>query len=155
MATPASHLEPFIKTWNRIQKQSVKLMRVAPSDKFAWRPCETSMSLGELMNHLWIAEAMLVEAALTGKFPTERPEPKASTEEVIAAFDQSHAEQVARVAALTPEQLAEEIAPFGEKYGPMTRDTLLRTMHEHEIHHRGQLYVYLRMLGAEVPPLFG
>jgi uncharacterized damage-inducible protein DinB len=45
--------------------------------------------------------------------------------------------------------------PFGEKYGPMTRKSLLHMMSEHEVHHRGQLYVYLRMLGVEVPSLYG
>jgi uncharacterized damage-inducible protein DinB len=153
MATPASHLEPYIKNWRRIHKQSVRLMRVAPSEQFGWRTCETAMTLGELMNHLWIAERGLVEAALTGEVPQHKPEMKTNTEDLIAAFDESHQELVARVAALKPEQLVEEIAPFGGKYGTMTRETLLHFLHEHEIHHRGQLYVYLRMLGAEVPPL--
>jgi uncharacterized damage-inducible protein DinB len=73
---------------------------------------------------------------------------------VIAASDASHQEVVAKVAALTPEQLSEVVAPFGPEKA-LSREQLLHAMHEHEIHHRGQLYVYLRMLGAEVPPLFG
>jgi uncharacterized damage-inducible protein DinB len=28
-------------------------------------------------------------------------------------------------------------------------------MIEHEVHHRGELYVYLALLGAPRPPLFG
>ncbi len=28
-------------------------------------------------------------------------------------------------------------------------------MAEHEIHHRGQLYMYLGMLGVETPPIYG
>ena len=36
-----------------------------------------------------------------------------------------------------------------------SRMSLLRLTHEHEIHHRGQLYTYLRIAGCEVPPLFG
>jgi len=154
MSTPAPDLEPFIKRWNHTHKQSVRLLRVAPDDQFGWRTCETAMTLGELMNHLWFGERGLVEAALTGEIPQQKPAPKTSTEELIAAFDQSHAELVARVAALTPQQLSEEIAPFGGKYGTMTRESLLQTMREHEIHHRGQLYVYLRMLGADVPSLY-
>jgi uncharacterized damage-inducible protein DinB len=26
---------------------------------------------------------------------------------------------------------------------------------EHEIHHRGEIYVYLGMLGVKTPPLYG
>jgi uncharacterized damage-inducible protein DinB len=28
-------------------------------------------------------------------------------------------------------------------------------MVEHEAHHRGQIYLYLAMLGVETPPLYG
>lgn len=28
-------------------------------------------------------------------------------------------------------------------------------MIEHEIHHRGQIYLYLSMLNVETPPLYG
>jgi uncharacterized damage-inducible protein DinB len=28
-------------------------------------------------------------------------------------------------------------------------------MVEHEVHHRGQLYLYLGMLGVPTPPLYG
>ena len=31
----------------------------------------------------------------------------------------------------------------------------LRSMIEHEVHHRGQIYLYLAMLGVKTPPLYG
>jgi uncharacterized damage-inducible protein DinB len=31
----------------------------------------------------------------------------------------------------------------------------LRAMCEHEAHHRGQLYLMLRLCGIETPPIFG
>ncbi|MEP0985747.1 DinB family protein [Ekhidna sp.] len=31
----------------------------------------------------------------------------------------------------------------------------LRALIEHEVHHRGQLYMYLAMLGVKTPPLYG
>jgi len=31
----------------------------------------------------------------------------------------------------------------------------LRAMIEHEIHHRGQIYIYLGLLNIETPPLYG
>lgn len=156
MSTPAPHLDPFIRNWNRVHKQSARLMATAPNDKYDWKTCDSAMTLGGLLNHLYQAEAGIVNAALTGQFSRESAPPaQNSTDELVAAFDKSHEELVAKVAALTPEALDEEIMPFGEKAGAMTRGALLNVMLEHEIHHRGQLYVYLRMLGVEVPPLFG
>ncbi|MEP7270395.1 MAG: DinB family protein [Acidobacteriota bacterium] len=155
MSTPATHLDPLIKQWSRIHQQTAKVMAVSPSDKFDWKTCDSAMTLGALVNHFYLAEVGLVDAVLTGKFGARKFEPKTSAEDAVAAFDQAHEELVAAISSLTPEQLAEEIAPFGDKYGTMTRKALLHSMQEHEIHHRGQLYVYLRILGTEVPPLFG
>ena len=31
----------------------------------------------------------------------------------------------------------------------------LRAMTEHEIHHRGELYIYLNLLQVKTPPVFG
>ena len=38
---------------------------------------------------------------------------------------------------------------------PMTTWKWLRAMVEHEVHHRGQIYLMLGMLGVETPPLYG
>ncbi|HEX8998726.1 MAG TPA: DinB family protein [Blastocatellia bacterium] len=150
----AANLDSFISNWRRIHKQTTNLMAVAPNDKYDWKPCDSGMTLGELMNHLWIAEAGLVAAAKTGVFPKEAPPKITDTAELIAAYDKTHEEAIATAAALTPEELSEQVAPFGPDKA-MSRMTLLHLTHEHEIHHRGQLYTYLRIAGVEVPPLFG
>lgn len=155
MSATAPHLDQFIKTWNRVHKQTTNIMKVAPDDKYDWRTCDSAMTLGELMNHFYLAELGLTEAAVTGTFPREgMPSAINNTEELVAAFDKAHEECVAKIAALTPEQLNEVVAPFGPDKA-MPRNVLLALFHEHEIHHRGQLYTYLRMLDAPVPPLFG
>ena len=38
---------------------------------------------------------------------------------------------------------------------PITVWKWMRAMIEHEIHHRGQIYLYLSMLNVETPPLYG
>lgn len=155
MSAPATHLDPFIANWSRVHKQSARLMKSAPNDKYDWKPCESAMPLGELMNHLYIAEALFIESALTGGFAKENlPAAINNTEELIAAFDKSHEEGVAKVASLTPEQMNDMVAPFGPEKA-MPRAFLMNVMLEHEIHHRGQLYTYLRILDCECPALFG
>ncbi|MEP7339106.1 MAG: DinB family protein [Acidobacteriota bacterium] len=146
-------LNGYIKNWHRVQKQTAAIMAVAPNDKYDWKPCDSAMTLGKLMNHLWMAEWGLTEAALTGAFPKEWPAEINDTAAMVEAFNKSHAESVAKVAALTPAQLDEEIAPFGPDKA-MSRRAFLHVTNEHEVHHRGQLYTYLRIAGVEVPPLY-
>ena len=149
----AAHLDLYIKNWNRIHQQTKRIIAAAPNDKYDWKPCESAMSLGELVNHPWISEWGLIEAALTGSFPKEWPTPLSDTASVLAAFDKTHEEAVAKVMTLTPEQLTEDIAPFSPERR-MARKAVLDIIIEHEIHHRGQLYTYLRIADCEIPPLF-
>ena len=147
------NLTAEIQNWERIHKQTIALMKTAPDDKYDWRTCPTAMTLGELLNHFHIAEAGLTHALLHGSFPAERPAPIDNTADLVKAFKATHQAAVAQVATLSSEQLNEQVAPFGPDR-KLPRAALLRGMQEHEIHHRGQLYTYLRMLDVAVPPLF-
>ncbi len=148
----AGHLDSYIRNWKRIHKQTTRVMALAPDEQYDWRPAPTSMTLGELMNHLWLSELGFVEGVLSGEH-AERPAPLRNTAELVAAFDQTHAAAAERLATLTPAQLEETVTPFGPEH-PMKRRVILNMLHEHEIHHRGQLYVYLRMLGCALPSLY-
>jgi len=54
---------------------------------------------------------------------------------------------------LTPEDLQRKcVTPGGTS---ITVWKWLRSMTEHEIHHRGQIYLYLSMLEIPTPPLYG
>jgi uncharacterized damage-inducible protein DinB len=56
-------------------------------------------------------------------------------------------------ASLTPERLRSKCStPAGT---PITVWKWLRLLPEHEIHHRGQFYLYLAMVGVPTPPLYG
>ena len=72
---------------------------------------------------------------------------------IIAFMERMHQETVAILEGLSDEDLDRKGAtPVG---APITAWKLLRAMVEHEIHHRGELYVYLALLGVPRPPLFG
>ena len=150
----AFDLSTYIKNFNRMHEQTTRLMALAPNDQYEWKPYDSSMTLGKLMNHMMLGQKAIGESALTGVFPREEMQEHADTAKLIAAFDQQHEAMMAQFAALTPEQVDEFIQPFGpDKRRP--RHELMTILQEHEIHHRGQLYVYLRMLGCTVPSLFG
>jgi uncharacterized damage-inducible protein DinB len=74
-------------------------------------------------------------------------------EAVAAYLNHMHEETIAILRGFSDADLqAKCITPAGN---PITRWKWMRAMTEHEIHHRGQLYTALGVLGVSTPPLFG
>jgi len=138
-----------------------RLLERLPNDRFAWRPHDKSMALGELATHLsnlptWGA-VILKERSFD---LAEAPPPlaaKTSTADVLAAFDDT--------VRATREQMdrldIEYTAPWtlrraGQEVFTLPRMAAFRTfVINHTIHHRGQLSVYLRMNGVPLPSIYG
>jgi uncharacterized damage-inducible protein DinB len=74
-------------------------------------------------------------------------------EKVITLMERLHAESMEIFAKLSDEDLQRKCKTPDN--AEITRWKWLRLMVEHEIHHRGQIYLYLGMLGVPTPPLYG
>lgn len=143
--------ERFVRNWNRIHKETSRVIRSAPDDKLEWRPKEEMFTLRELIGHMPQAELVLARSALAGSTQKIRFDSlNRSANEIADMFDSQHAELVGEVSRLTADQLTEEVEFHGKR---MRRSVLLWGMTEHEIHHRGQLYTYYRLAGVELPNL--
>ncbi len=146
----SSDAERLISNWNRIHKDTSRVLRVAPDDKLDWRPKEDMFTMRELIGHISQAELVLVRSALAGSTQKIPFDFSRSAAEIAGAFDSQHDELAREVATLTAEQLREEIEFHGKT---LRRGVLLAFVTEHEIHHRGQLYTYYRLAGIEPPNL--
>lgn len=120
----------------------------------AYRPVEPLRPFAEMVKEILDIEAGYVRGIATGEWVLERTcEDVDSKAGLLAACQRVRARTRELWPRITTERLAQvEPDPFWE--GPPQRhfDRLFYAL-ENEIHHRGQAYVYLRMLGIE-PPLF-
>jgi uncharacterized damage-inducible protein DinB len=106
-------------------------------------------TLRELISHIPEAEVALTRSALSGSTWKERLDLKGlSVAQIADRFDQEHNNLVTEVSNLTEDQLNDEAEFHGNK---TRRKVLLSAMTEHEIHHRGQVFTYLRLLGISPP----
>ena len=131
-----------------------------PDDKLTWRPDPKSMSIGQLGLHLatssgGIAEFMRLDNVEMPNFGF--PEP-ASTAEILAALDEAAGKVRASLWDFSDEAMGGSCNFVANGHVVMSfprmmiaRDILLN----HNYHHRGQLSVYLRLLGVPVPSTFG
>lgn len=147
MAGPET--ERFVKSWNRIHKETSRVLKAAPDGKLDWRPKDDMFTLRELIGHIPQAEDVLARSALAGSPQKTRFDfSNRSAAEITDMFDARHEELVSQVSQLTADQLNEEVEFHSRR---MRRILLLWFMTEHEIHHRGQLFVYYRLAGIEPP----
>jgi uncharacterized damage-inducible protein DinB len=81
----------------------------------------------------------------------------ASYADLLSAFEATHKSMVPKVRGLSEEEWnAKVTAPIGPgKIGEVRRADMLWLMLMDSIHHRGQFSVYLRLVGAKVPSIYG
>ena len=158
MATAESLLAEF----EQESRPTRKFLERIPEEKLDWKAHEKSMTIGQLGLHMAMFPGQVVQLAMQGEFTIpdfNRPNPQPqSVKEILAALDDSIATVQRVLKSATDEQLS---APWKMKRGEtvvleIPRAAFLRTiLLNHWYHHRGQLGVYLRLLGAKVPATYG
>lgn len=144
--------------FGRESATTLKVLHAYPAAQADFKPHERSSSAKQLA-WTFVVEARLATYAIHEGNPIGKAfiAPPESWDEIVRAVASNYAELQQLVASLTPEQLDGKATFFtGPKQlgeYPMT-DFLWFLLHD-QIHHRGQLSVYLRMTGAKVPSIYG
>jgi uncharacterized damage-inducible protein DinB len=134
--------------FDREMAKTRRILECVPDERFAWTPHEKSSSLGKLANHL-AALPIFAAAVINGQ--AKKMHDAASNPELLEALDKNMAAGREALAGASDDHLAATVPALR-----MTRADLLRDrMISHMIHHRGQLTVYLRLLGVAVPGMYG
>lgn len=149
-------IEPFIDYYSKVRGRTKRLIGAIPDDAFDRSPVPGKFSFADILRHLAAIERFMYAENAQGKpslYAGCGPDLADGRDAVIRFFDGCHEESLAIFSALTPEKLtAKCTTPAG---APITVWKWLRLLPEHEIHHRGQMYTYLGILGVETPPIYG
>lgn len=149
-------IEQFLPYYQRVRERTRRLMDLIPEDSLEWRPADGRFSLGDLARHIAGGERWMWVENVHGRpsrYPGHGPELAAGLPAVLEYVDRLHDESIAMLAQLTPEDLRAKSPTVGG--GELRTWKWLRALVEHEIHHRGQIYMLLADLGVDTPPLFG
>ena len=137
-------------------KATHKVLAAVPTGNRNYKPDPKSRSAWELAVHLAMADVWFADSILAGKFEWtgEPPTPPEMTDPAaVATWRDTHmADRLAKLRAMTPEQMLRNVEFFGMNAPACT---WLASMNNHSIHHRGQLAAYLRAAGSKVPAIYG
>jgi len=147
----------FLQTWEREFQTTLKVIKSYPKEKLDLKPSEKSRSAKDL---LWtfVSEEHVASDVTKGQIDfMNMPKAPNTVEEIIASYERTHNENVQKIKNLTEQEYNSSIQFFiGPKQpGMVRRADILWTMLMDSVHHRGQLSVYLRLVGAKVPSIYG
>ena len=130
-----------------------KVMKAFPEEHSNLTPHEKSSSAEKLMK-TFVFEMYLMEYALGGTLETEKFQTynPGSIASIITDFSALCGKILEKLNAATDEDM-DKTVPFAGK--DFKAHELLTMLLFDQIHHRGQLTVYIRLAGGQVPSVYG
>jgi uncharacterized damage-inducible protein DinB len=150
------NLDSFLDYLDKVHLRTMRVVRCIPPDKLDWTYHKGKFTLADLVRHIAAINRYMYGETIQGKpsrYAGSGKELADGYEDVVMFIERLHRETVEIISRLSPDDLNRKCAtPDGAS---ITVWKWLRSMIEHEIHHRGQIYLYLAMLGVPTPPLYG
>lgn len=151
----------FLAEFDHEFAETRRALELLPEEKLDWKPHDKSFSLHQLAGHLaevprWTGVTMNMDVFdLDEGYERVVPETK---EAILAHFDEGVAEARKVLAETSGETLMQtwSMKKGGEVMMAMPKVAVLRSfILNHNVHHRAQLGVYLRLLDIAVPGHYG
>ncbi len=157
-------IELFTSELDREVKRSRRALEMVPDNTRSWKPHEKSMEFGYLADMVatiptWFT--MIVKQDELDVAPKDggyRDQAQSTTSaEYIAALEKAAEDAKAALQGTNEKHLETswKLLAGGKVVAETPRHEMLRDTMDHWAHHRGQMTVYLRLMGAKVPALYG
>ena len=154
----------LLEELDREVERSRHALEQVPKGKYDWKPHEKSMIFGYLANMVatiptWIGMQIVqneldVAPANGSKMEQKRMD---SSGALLEALDKAAVETRAALEKTTDEHLGTtwRLLAHGQVVMEAPRYVMIQDTINHWSHHRGQMTVYLRLMGAKVPAIYG
>jgi uncharacterized damage-inducible protein DinB len=133
-----------------------RVIAAIPPAKADYRPDEIVKSAIDLAWHIVSAENRFLEATINGAFdltPLPRPDSVRTPDDVNRWYTERYDRNVSTLQKMSGDQLVKIVDFRGIFQLPAV--LYIQTGVSHTVHHRGQLSMYLRPMGAKVPSIYG
>ncbi len=158
-----SRKKAFLGELDQENASTRKLLEVIPMEHAQWKPHDKSMTLIQLATHIaeigaWVRSTLEKSEIDFAKGDYVPPQIPTNTAELLALHDRCSSDAVACLQSVDEEVFNENwtMRNGEEVYFTMPKVAVIRIWTcNHLYHHRGQMTVYLRMLGIKVPGMYG
>lgn len=151
-----NNIDSFLTYYSRIKFRTQRLFDSIPEDKVEWTYKEGKFTIGDIIRHIANIERYLYAETVQfkeSKYEGCGIEYADGLQNIKTYYDKMYHESLEIFKQLSDDDLLKKCkTPLGAEISIWK---WLRALVEHEIHHRGQLYLYLAMLDVKTPPIFG
>lgn len=150
--------EIFLRIWDREAKTTARVFRAFPEDNLSVKPHERSRSIRDLAWQCVIDEGV-IEKIIDGfsdlrNVPPNSPPPETMTE-IADAYEAAHVKAAGKMRQPQTEfSKTVTVTMRGGSIELEQAETLWGNLLD-QVHHRGQLTIYLRQAGGKVPAIYG
>lgn len=148
-------LQDLVEHLERYRAVTLQVFDLIDEADLAWRPAPDRFSLGQQLLHIAQAEDRFVHGLFEGDWSLERvrfPKALPSIDEMKAVFGEVRRRTLARIEGLEADALG-RVVEIPDAPVEHTLRSWLWFVLEHELHHRGQIWGYLRDMGR-TPPFY-
>ena len=149
-------IQPFLEYFGNLRGRTMRVARCVPANKIDWSYAPGKFTLGDLLRHIAVTERYLFAENIRGgtsRYVSHGKELADGLDNVLFFMERLHQESMEIFSRLSDGDLEGKCRNVSGT--DMAVWKWLRAMTEHEIHHRGQIYLYLGILGVPTPPLYG
>ena len=151
--------QQYLDGFERETATTLKVLKAYPEEQSELRPHERLKTARELAA-MFTMEMAAIDAAVRGTFtfPPKLPPMPQNWKEVIDNFEKTRTRTLEGLRDATDESLGSGTVPFltGPKTpGEYPKMEFLWFLLCDQIHHRGQLSIYLRIAGGKLPSIYG
>ncbi|MDP9728590.1 MULTISPECIES: DinB family protein [Alicyclobacillus] len=151
--------EQVTQHWFMHRNVTLDILQKLPESALHFKPWDGALSLADLIVHMHGSSLMFSGAVKAGRFerPSGQQAAKPTTLDELRQLAAHMTEETKNTLLAIPQEHLEKPVEGTEMFGggqPLQGKTVLSIMIDHEIHHKGQLFVYARMVGVQEMPMF-
>lgn len=154
--------DTFLAEFEQECETTRRFLERLPEDELMWKPHEKSMTAGQLGLHIAQVPGLVIQMATQGEMQMSEIETGVaqpeSVQEIMDAFDASRAQVKEMLPSISDAEMGEtwSLKNGDQDLLVLPKAAFIRSiMLNHWYHHRGQIGVYLRLLGCSVPSSYG
>jgi len=146
--------ETLLKLFRKEFATTLKVMRAFPEDKLDFTPHERSQTAKKILStfvfEMFLMESYVFDEKLDGSvFQNYNPK---DLHALIEDFNNQTSIVIKKLSDISNDELNKTVEFAGTKF---IADEFMLMMLFDQIHHRGQMSVYIRLAGGKVPSIYG